>query len=111
MAVSAVVVGIIKLVHHDWQHQVLWVEVLELLPFAVDGAAPTLEHWDGGVPTGAERQARAAVQSSRTTAPPPDGGAWWRQPEAPPDLGDAAPMSGTTRSVGEITSQAPSREV
>jgi hypothetical protein len=75
MAVSAIVVGIIKLVHHDWQHQVLWIEVLELLPFAVYWAAQTFEHWDGGVPTGAERQARAAASSFATTAPPPDGGA------------------------------------
>jgi hypothetical protein len=70
MAVAAVVVAIIKLIHPGWQHQVLWIEILELLPFAVYWAAQTFEHWDGGVPTGAERAQRAAASSFRSTALP-----------------------------------------
>ena len=41
----------------DWRHQVLWLELLELTPFAVFWAVQTFEHWDGGVPTGTERDA------------------------------------------------------
>jgi hypothetical protein len=70
MAVAAVVVAIITLIHPGWQHQVLWIEILELLPFAVCWAAQTFEHWDGGVPTGPERAQRAAASSFRSTAPP-----------------------------------------
>jgi hypothetical protein len=59
MVLSAVAVGIGKLVDGEWRHQTLWIETLELLPFAVYWAAQTFEHWDGGVPTGAERAMRA----------------------------------------------------
>jgi len=61
MALSAAAVVIGKLVDGKWRHQILWVEILELLPFAVYWAAQTLEHWQGGVPTGAERATRAAA--------------------------------------------------
>lgn len=45
-----------KLVDHDWRHQILWLEILELSAFAVYWVAQTFEHWEGGVPTGAERE-------------------------------------------------------
>jgi hypothetical protein len=60
MVLSAVGVFVGKLVHGEWRHQILWIETLELLPFAVYWAAQTFEHWDGGVPTGPERTRRAA---------------------------------------------------
>jgi len=60
MVLSAVAAVIGKLVDSDWRHQILWLEILELIPFAVYWAAQTLEHWEGGVPTGAERATRAA---------------------------------------------------
>jgi hypothetical protein len=59
MALAGIAVGIGKLADHDWQHQTLWIEVLVLLPFAVYWLAQTFEHWDGGVPTGEERDQRA----------------------------------------------------
>jgi hypothetical protein len=58
MVVAAVMVVIGKLLESDWRHQVLWLEILELIPFAVYWAAQTFEHWEGGVPTGAERERR-----------------------------------------------------
>jgi hypothetical protein len=51
----------VKLLHDEWRHQVLLLETLEIIPFAVFWAAQTLEHWEGGVPTGAERAARDAA--------------------------------------------------
>jgi hypothetical protein len=60
MLLAGVGVGIGKLVDGDWQHQSLWIEALVLVPFAVYWAAQTFEHWDGGVPTGAERARRAS---------------------------------------------------
>jgi hypothetical protein len=70
MALAALVVAAVKLVHRDWHHQVLWIELLELLPFVVYWAAQTFEHWDGGVPTGQERAVRAAAAGLRPSAPP-----------------------------------------
>ena len=64
---SLVVIG--KLLDSDWRHQILWLEILELVPFAVYWAAQTFEHWEGGVPTGAERDQRA--EDSRVLAPVP----------------------------------------
>jgi hypothetical protein len=60
MVVSAVAAVVGKLVDGDWRHQILWLEVLELVPFAVYWFAQTFEHWEGGVPTGSERVTRAA---------------------------------------------------
>jgi hypothetical protein len=56
MALSVVGVSAGKLVDHDWRHQILWLEILELSAFAVYWVAQTFEHWEGGVPTGAERE-------------------------------------------------------
>jgi hypothetical protein len=61
MALAGVAVGLAKLADRDWHHQALWIEVLVLVPFAVYWLAQTFEHWDGGVPTGAEREQRAAA--------------------------------------------------
>lgn len=55
-----------------WRHQILWLEVLQLVPLAVFWAMQTAEHWHGGVPTGDERVARAACipgLRQRATAP------------------------------------------
>ncbi len=60
MVLGAVVAGLGKLFDGDWRHQILWLEVLELVPFAAYWFAQTFEHWEGGVPTGAERASRAA---------------------------------------------------
>jgi hypothetical protein len=61
MALSVAVVVVVKLLDDEWRHQVLLLETLEIIPFAVFWAAQTLEHWEGGVPTGAERAARDAA--------------------------------------------------
>ncbi len=55
MVLSVVVILAGKLVDGDWRHQILWLEILELSAFAVYWIAQTFEHWEGGVPTGAER--------------------------------------------------------
>jgi hypothetical protein len=73
MVVGVLVAVLGKIVDGDWRHQILWLELLELAPFAVYWAAQTLEHWEGGVPTGAEREVRAemmGVQQGRATDPP-----------------------------------------
>ena len=51
MAAAFVGVVVANLVVDDWRHSVLWLEVLELVPFAVFWGAQTLELWDGGVRT------------------------------------------------------------
>jgi hypothetical protein len=61
MVVSALGVLIAKRVDRDWRHQILLLELLELLAFAVFWVMQTAEHWAGGVPTGDERVARAAA--------------------------------------------------
>ena len=43
----------------DWDHFVLWLELVELTVFGVYWVLQTFEHWDGGVPTGAERSLAA----------------------------------------------------
>ena len=63
MVLGAVAALVGKLIDSDWRHQILVLEILELIPFAVYWAVQTLEHWDGGVPTGAERAARAEQAS------------------------------------------------
>jgi hypothetical protein len=68
MVLFAVAVGIGKLVDGNGRHQTLWIEILELLPLAVYWAAQTFEHWDGGVPTGAERALRTADSRIGLTA-------------------------------------------
>src|SRR5262249_176634 len=45
-------------VDHDWRHQILWLELLEIAALVVFWSAQTVEHWDGGVPTGSERRGR-----------------------------------------------------
>jgi hypothetical protein len=61
MVLSGVGVLIAKNVDRDWHHQILLLEILELLAFAVFWVMQTAEHWAGGVPTGDERVARAAA--------------------------------------------------
>jgi hypothetical protein len=61
MVLSGVGVLIAKNVDRDWHHQILLLEILELLAFAVFWVTQTVEHWAGGVPTGDERAARAAA--------------------------------------------------
>ena len=65
MAAAAVVAVVGKLIDSDWQHQILWLEVLELGAFAVYWAGQTFEHWDGGVPTGDERISRTSEATTR----------------------------------------------
>jgi hypothetical protein len=60
MVVAALAVLIGKLVHREWDHAVLWLEIFELLPFVVYWTVQTIEHWNGGVPTGEDRDERAA---------------------------------------------------
>ncbi len=60
MVLSAVVVGIITWVHGAWRLQILVLEILELIPFTIFWTLQTLEHWDGGVSTGADRAVRTA---------------------------------------------------
>lgn len=60
MALGAVGTVAAQAVVGTWRHQILWLEVLELVPFGVFWAVQTVEHWDGGVPTGRERDARTA---------------------------------------------------
>jgi hypothetical protein len=60
MALSVVAVVIGKWIDDDWRHQILWLEILELTAFAIYWVAQTFEHWEGGVPTGADRQVPAA---------------------------------------------------
>ena len=60
MVIAAVGVVSVQWIVSPWRHQILWLEVLELVPFGVFWAAQTAEHWDGGVPTGADRAARRA---------------------------------------------------
>lgn len=60
MVVAAVGVVAAQLVVDGWRHQILWLEALELAPFGIFWAVQTVEHWDGGVPTGDERVSRAA---------------------------------------------------
>ena len=72
MVVAAIGVVVGQLLVDTWRHQILWLEVLELAPFGVFWAAQTIEHWDGGVPTGDERAARAACLPGRRRARNPD---------------------------------------
>lgn len=58
MALAAVGVVVAEAIDPSWRHQILWLEVLELLPFGVFWAVQTVEHWHGGVPTGTERTDR-----------------------------------------------------
>jgi cyanate permease len=52
---------IAKNLDSGWRHQILLLEILELLAFAVFWVMQTAEHWAGGVPTGDERAERAAA--------------------------------------------------
>lgn len=63
MPLSAIVLGIVQAIDKDWGHFILWLEFLELGAFGVYWVFQTFEHWDGGVPTGAERRLSPAVGS------------------------------------------------
>jgi len=61
MALGVAIAILGKVVDGDWRHQILWLELLQLVPFGIYWGAQTLEHWNGGVPTGSERQARTEM--------------------------------------------------
>jgi hypothetical protein len=65
MALSFVVVMLVKLADGGWNHYILWLETLELVFFAIYWTAQTIEHWDGGVPTGLERARRSVGMPGR----------------------------------------------
>jgi len=68
--VLGVVVALVGIrIDEDWRHQILVLEICELVPFAVFWALQTVEHWEGGVPTGAERAARDAHRLTGLAAP------------------------------------------
>jgi hypothetical protein len=71
--VAGVVVALVGIrIDDGWRHQILVLEILELLPFAVFWVLQTIEHWDGGVPTGGDRARRnAAAPLTQLAAPPP----------------------------------------
>jgi hypothetical protein len=71
--VAGVVVALVGIrIDDDWRHQILVLEILELAPFAVFWVLQTVEHWDGGVPTGGDRTRRnAAARLTQLAAPPP----------------------------------------
>jgi hypothetical protein len=70
--VGGVVVALVGIrIDDEWRHQILVLEILELTPFAIYWVLQTVEHWDGGVPTGDERAARNATRVTRLAAPPP----------------------------------------
>jgi hypothetical protein len=60
MVLSAIGVSIALKLDRDWRHQILLLEILELTAFALFWVLQTLEHWNGGVPTGADRSVRPA---------------------------------------------------
>jgi hypothetical protein len=74
---GAMVLGVVgalvgKLIDGDWRHQILVLEICELVPFAIFWVLQTVEHWDGGVPTGEDRKERnAAAPLTAAAAPPP----------------------------------------
>jgi hypothetical protein len=50
MALAAV--GVLAgrfLIDKNWEHAVFWLELLEIIPFAVFWTAQTIEHWDAGI--------------------------------------------------------------
>lgn len=56
--------GILKLVEvlaDDWRHFILWLELVELGAFGLFWVWQTFEHWNGGVPTGVERELTASI--------------------------------------------------
>jgi hypothetical protein len=70
--VLGVVVALVGVrIDTDWRHQILVLEICELLPFAVFWVLQTVEHWDGGVATGVDRQQRNAATLTAVAAPPP----------------------------------------
>jgi hypothetical protein len=62
MPISAAVLGAVAAIDTDWHHFVLWLELVELGAFGLYWVLQTFEHWDGGVPTGAEREELPAGQ-------------------------------------------------
>lgn len=60
MVAGAVAVAVAGRLDDSWRHQILWIEVLELVPFGVFWAVQTVEYWNGGVVTGAARAERNA---------------------------------------------------
>jgi hypothetical protein len=68
--VLGVVVALVGIrIDEDWRHQILVLEICELVPFALFWTLQTVEHWDGGVPTGADREARDEHSLTALAAP------------------------------------------
>jgi hypothetical protein len=68
--VLGVVVALVGIrIDEDWRHQILVLEICELVPFALFWTLQTVEHWEGGVPTGAEREARDEHSLTALAAP------------------------------------------
>ena len=64
--VLGVVVALVGIrIDEDWRHQILVLEICELVPFALFWTLQTVEHWEGGVPTGADREPAPSVASQR----------------------------------------------
>jgi hypothetical protein len=68
--VLGVVVALVGIrIDEGWRHQILVLEICELVPFALFWTLQTVEHWDGGVPTGADREARDEHSLTTLAAP------------------------------------------
>jgi hypothetical protein len=68
--VLGVVVALVGIrIDEGWRHQILVLEICELVPFALFWTLQTVEHWDGGVPTGADREARDEHSLTALAAP------------------------------------------
>jgi hypothetical protein len=68
--VLGVVVALVGIrIDEGWRHQILVLEICELVPFALFWTFQTVEHWDGGVPTGADREARDEHSLTALAAP------------------------------------------
>ena len=70
--VAGVVVALVGVrIDDGWRHQILVLEICELIPFAVFWVLQTVEHWAGGVPVGDDREQRNAAKLTELAAPPP----------------------------------------
>lgn len=56
MPIAGGALAAVKFIEKDWDHFVLWLELVELLAFGMYWVVQTFEHWNGGVPTGADRE-------------------------------------------------------
>ena len=56
MPLSAAALAAGKWINEDWDHFILWLELVEMGAFGAYWILQTFEHWNGGTPTGPERQ-------------------------------------------------------